>query len=58
MTTATLKLFDSQDILAATVTGDFSEEDVKQLREFATQMSRVKQTALLTRGFSGITNMK
>lgn len=58
MTTATLNLFDSQDILAATVTGEFNEEDIKQLREFATQMERVKQTALLTRGFSGITNMK
>ncbi|MED5617647.1 hypothetical protein [Ideonella sp. BN130291] len=58
MVTVTLTLHDSEGTLAASVTGEFDDDDVDRLRDFATQMTRVKETALLARGFSGITNMK
>lgn len=58
MITVTLQLYDSEDKLAAAVLGEFNEDDITQLRNFASQMSRVKQTLLLARGFSGITNMR
>ena len=58
MNTVTLRLFDSEDNVAATITADFESEDIDQLRKFSNLMSRVKSAALLSRGFAGITNMK
>lgn len=58
MNTVTLQLFDSEDNVAATITADFESGDLDQLRKFSALMSRVKETALLARGFAGITNMK
>jgi hypothetical protein len=58
MNTVTLQLFDSEDNVAATISADFESGDLDQLRKFSALMSRVKETALLARGFAGITNMK
>jgi hypothetical protein len=56
--TVTLKLFDKDDNLAATISANFEREDIELLRQFSSLMVRVKETALLSRGFAGITNMK
>lgn len=58
MNTITLQLFDTEDSLAAEISANFAAEDIDLLRQFSGLMTRVKQTALLTRGFAGITNMK
>lgn len=58
MTTVTLQLLDIEGNIAATISADFESADVAQLRKFSSFMSRVKATALITRGFTGITNMK
>ena len=58
MNTVTLCLFDSEDNVAATINAEFESEDLAQLRKFSGLMLRVKETALLARGFAGITNMK
>jgi len=58
MMIVTLTLSDSEDTLAATVSGEFNDQDFQILRNFASQMNRVKEATLLVRGFSGITNMK
>jgi len=58
MNTVTLRLFDSEDNVAATISAEFETEDLDQLRKFFSLMSRVKETSLLARGFAGITNMK
>lgn len=42
----------------AKVVGEFSDSDLDQLRAFSAQMERVEASALVSRGFSGITNMK
>lgn len=58
MNTVTLRLYDSEDNIAATISATFEDQDIERLRMYAALMIRVKQTALLTRGFAGITNIK
>ncbi len=42
----------------AKLVGEFSDSDLDQLRAFSNQMERVEESSMVSRGFSGITNMK
>lgn len=58
MSTVSLTLRNSEDALVATISGEFTPEDVMLLKRFVAAMDRVRATALLKRGLPAITNMK
>lgn len=58
MNTVSLTLRNSEDAIVATISGEFTPEDVMLLKRFAAAMERVRGTALLKRGLPAITNMK
>lgn len=58
MKTVSLTLRDSEDKPVASISGDFTVEDLALLKRFTSAMKRVRGTALLKRGLPAITNMR
>ncbi len=56
MNSISLTLRDAEDNVVATISGNFSSDDIALLQRFVDAMARVRNTALLQRGLPAITN--